>query len=457
MTTFADQPLEEQIAQWRAYLRRRQALHGPDVEELEGHLRDQLVALTEAGLAGDEAFLVAVKRMGSLDALSREFARAHSERLWKQLVIAPDGDEPANTSYAETPVVLILAIAAGVAIKVPALFGHPINPNDELPLFYARNASLFAFPLLAIYFVWKRKSNVASGLWLALPFAAGAVFANVFPFPTRSDTQVLTVLHLPIALWLAVGFAYVRGRWFADGGRMNFVRFSGELAIYYVLIALGGFVLMLFTFMMFRAIEMNADWFVAGWLIPCGAAGAVIIGSWLVEAKQSVIENMAPVLTRLFTPLFTILLLVFLATMAWTGSPINVKREVLIGFDLLLAVVVGLVLYAASARDPQAPPDFFDGLQLLLVVNALVVDGVALAAIAARISEFGFTPNRVAALGENLILLVNLAWSAWLYARFLRHRSSFAVLERWQIAYLPVYSVWAALVVVMFPPVFGYR
>jgi hypothetical protein len=457
MTTFTDRPLEEQIAQWRAYLRRRQAVHGPDVEELEGHLRDQLVALTDAGLAGDEAFLVAVKRIGSLDALSREFGRAHSERLWKQLVMAPDAEEPANTTHAETLIVLSLAVAAALAVKVPALFGHPINPNDELPLFYARNASLFAFPLLAVYFLWKRGSDVVSGLLLALPFAAGAVFANVFPFSKGSNTEVLTVLHLPIALWLAVGFAYVRSRWSADGGRMNFVRFSGELAIYYVLIALGGFVLMLFTFMMFRAIEMNADWFVAGWLIPCGAAGAVIIGSWLVEAKQSVIENMAPVLTRLFTPLFTVLLLVFLATMAWTGSPINVKREVLIGFDLLLAVVVGLVLYAASARDPQAPPDFFDGLQLLLVVSALVVDGVALAAIAARISEFGFTPNRVAALGENLILLVNLAWSAWLYACFLRHRGSFAALERWQIAYLPVYSVWAALVVVMFPPVFGYR
>jgi hypothetical protein len=238
---------------------------------------------------------------------------------------------------------------------------------------------------------------------------------------------------------------------------MNFVRFSGELAIYYVLIALGGFVLTLFTFMMFRAIEMNPDWFVAGWLLPCGAAGALIIGSWLVEAKQSVIENMAPVLTRLFTPLFTLLLLAFLVTMAWTGSPINVKREVLIGFDLLLAVVVGLVLYAASARDPQAPPDFFDGLQLLLVVSALVVDGVALAAIAARISEFGFTPNRVAALGENLILLVNLVWTAWLYASFLRHRGSFSTLERWQVAYLPVYSAWAALVVIVFPPLFGYR
>jgi len=457
MTTFADQPFEEQIAQWRSYVRRRQGLHGPDVEELEAHLRDQLAALTEAGLTGDEAFLVAVKRMGNLDALSREFARAHSERLWKQLVMAPDADGPANTSYAETLVVLGLAVAAALAIKVPALFGIRLSPDDELPPFYVRNAGLFVFPLLTLYFVWKRGLNFVSGLWLALPFAAGAVFANVYCFRPRGDTELLTALHLPIALWLAVGFAYVRGRWFADGGRMNFVRFSGELAIYYVLIALGGGVLTGFTFMMFAAINMNAAWFVGGWLIPCGAAGAVIIGSWLVEAKQNVIENMAPVLTRLFTPLFTVLLLAFLATMAWTRSPINVKREVLIGFDLLLVLVVGLVLYAASARDPQAPPDFFDGLQLLLVVSALVVDGVALAAIAARISEFGFTPNRVAALGENLILLINLAWSAWLYACFLHHRGSFAVLERWQIAYLPVYSIWAALVVVMFPPVFGYR
>ena len=467
MTTFADRPLEEQIAQWRTYVGRRQALHSPDVEELEGHLRDQLVALTEAGLAGDEAFLVAVKRMGNLDALSREFARAHSERLWKQLVIAPDAaNESANSTHTELLVVLSLAVAAAIAIKVPVLFGIRLSPDADLPPFYARNASLFVFPLLTAYFVWKRGSDVVRRLWLALPFSAGAVFANVFPFhnperlnnfPQGSDTHVLAVLHLPIALWLAVGFAYVRGRWFDDGGRMNFVRFSGELFIYYVLIALGGGVVTAFTFITFSAIDKNPDWFVAGWLLPCGAAGAVIIGSWLVEAKQSVIENMAPVLTRLFTPLFTILLLAFLVTMAWTGSPINVKREVLIGFDLLLAVVVGLVLYAASARDPQAPPDFFDALQLLLIVSALAVDGVALAAIAARISEFGFTPNRVAALGENLILLVNLAWTARLYASFLRHRGSFAALERWQIAYLPVYSAWATLVVVIFPPVFGYR
>ena len=88
---------------------------------------------------------------------------------------------------------------------------------------------------------------------------------------------------------------------------------------------------------------------------------------------------------------------------------------------------------------------------------ALLVDAFALWAIAGRISEFGFSPNKVAALGENLILLVNLAWSAVLYARFLAGRGSFAPLERWQTAYLPVYAVWAWVVVALFPMLFGYR
>ena len=74
----------------------------------------------------------------------------------------------------------------------------------------------------------------------------------------------------------------------------------------------------------------------------------------------------------------------------------------------------------------------------------------------ARITEFGFSPNRVAVLGMNLILLVNLAWSAVLYIRFLSGRGSFTVLERWQTDYLPAYAVWAAIVVIVFPPLFGY-
>jgi hypothetical protein len=451
--------LEEQIDQWRSYLRRRQAIHSVDVAELEDHLREQVAVLVDAGLATDEAFLVAVKRMGDLDALSREFAREHSDRLWKQLVVVPSGsgDKRARTR-ADAIVAFCLAVAAAVLIKVPALFGIQLDQDagDQDVGFYARNLSLFVLPLLSGYFVWKRRLDTSTLHWLAVAFVAAAVLANVYPFAPGGYTVALTALHLPIALWLVVGIAYAGGRWGQVGGRMDFIRFSGELFIYYVLIALGGGVLTAFMLMIFQSIGIDVEPFFESWLLPCGAVGAVVIASWLVEAKQSVIENMAPVLTRLFTPLFAAVLVTFLGTLLWTGRGVGIERDVLIAFDLLLVVVLGLLLYSVSARDPRSPPGAFDVVQVVLVASALLADAVALWAIAARITEFGFSPNRVAALGENLILLVNLAWSAVLYTRFLRGRGSFTVLERWQTAYLPVYAVWAAIVVIVFPPVFGY-
>jgi hypothetical protein len=74
----------------------------------------------------------------------------------------------------------------------------------------------------------------------------------------------------------------------------------------------------------------------------------------------------------------------------------------------------------------------------------------------ARIGELGFTPNRTAALGLNLVLLANLAGAAWLSARFLMRRSRLHRLERWQTTYLPAFALWAAAVVVVLPPLFGF-
>ena len=452
-----DRALEERIGEWRSYFRRRQALHSVDVEELEDHLRSQVEALSEAGLDQDEAFLVAVKRLGNLDSVSREFANEYSERLWKQLVVAPDGGAASSVARREARVAIGLAIAAGAAIKIPELFGVRIDESQEDTLFYLRNMSLLVLPFLAVFFAFKRRLHTMGWLWLALPLVPAALIMNLLPFHVGGQTQVLAAIHLPIALWLSVGFAYAAGRWRNHDQRMNYVRFSGEWFIYYTLIALGGGVLVLFTVFIFDAIGLNAEPFAARWVIPCGAAGAVVIAAWLVEAKQSVIENMAPVLTVLFTPLFTVLLVIFVAAMIWTGNAIDVRREVLIGFDLLLVLVLCLLLYAISARDSQSPPGRFDRLQLLLVISALLVDVLALWAMAARISEFGFSPNKTAALGLNLLLLVNLAWSAVLYARFLAKRSSFSALERWQTSYLPAFAAWAWIVVALFPVIFSYR
>lgn len=446
--------LEERIAEWRDFVSRRQAIHAMDVDELEDHLRNQVSDLEAAGLSDDEAFLIAVKRIGDLDSLSREFAQEYSERLWKGLVVSPGASE--GEWNREATVALGMAVGAGVAIKIPELFGLSWEGPETDILFFVSNLSFFVLPFLAAFLAWKRALPTSWWAGLAGTFLAAAVVMNLIPYAHEGHTQLLAVMHLPMALWLAVGVAYAGGRWRDPRQRMNFVRFTGEWFIYFVLIALGGGVLMGITAVVFSAAGLDAEKLVTLWILPCGAVGAVVIAGWLVEAKQSVIENMAPVLTLLFTPLFTLMLLAFLGTMAWTGSAISLEREVLIGFDLLLVVVVGLHLYALSARDPHAGPRLFDKLQLVLVVSALLVDALALWAILARISEFGFSPNRVAALGENLILMVNLGGAAVLYALFLSGKRGFASMERWQTNFLPVYLIWAAGVVGVFPIIFRF-
>src|ERR671927_574052 len=181
--------LEEQIDRWRGYLRRRRAIQSADVAELEDHLREQVAVLADAGLATDEAFLVAVKRMGNLDALSREFAREHSDRLWKQLVVVPsDSGDPQARAGTDAIVAFSLAVAAAVLIKVPALFGIQLDQEAGF-YFYARNLSLFVLPLLTGYFVWKRRLDTKSLRWLAVAFVVAGEFANVYPFAQGGYTE----------------------------------------------------------------------------------------------------------------------------------------------------------------------------------------------------------------------------------------------------------------------------
>ena len=159
----------------------------------------------------------------------------------------------------------------------------------------------------------------------------------------------------------------------------------------------------------------------------------------------------------LFTPLFAVMLACAAVVYAVTGLGGAFDRDLLSVFDALLLVVVALVLYGMSARDPStAAREWMDAIQLVAVVSALVLDLIVLGAMIARIGELGFTPNRTAALGLNLVLLANLAGAAWLSARFLTGRSSFYRLERWQTTYLLVFALWAATVVVVLPPLFTF-
>ena len=442
--------VELQIAEWRAYVANAPAVNGHDVDELEDHLRHQIAELNAVGLTADEAFLVAVKRMGDLDDLSREFAREHSGRLWKQFVLSGE-DQPARASSGlfET---LVFAVAAAVVVQIARLAA---DFPDEQPSWLFRDAGLFVLPFLGAYFARRRELDTRRWVLTALPFALAALVVNLYPYDVDSDTEVLVALHLPVVLWFVVAYPYMGGTLRSHERRMDFVRFTGEWFIYYVLIALGGGVLMALSAAILEPTGIDPDW-IAEWVLPSGAAGAVIVAAWLVESKQRVVENMAPVLTMLFTPLFAVMLAGAAVVYAVTGLGEAFDRDLVSVFDALLLVVFALVLYGLSARDPWTSPNWMDRIQLVAVVSALLLDLMVLGAMIARIGDLGFTPNRTAALGLNLVLLVNLAGAAVLSARFLARRSTLHRLERWQTTYLPAFALWAATVVVILPPLFAF-
>src|SRR5574338_1693011 len=208
--------VETQIGEWRAHVAKAPAVDGRDVAELEDHLRNQIEELRAAGLTSDEAFLVAVKRMGELDVVSREFAREHSGRLWKQLFELDGEAALLGEGWVDA---LVLAIAAAVAIQVARLAAG--FPGEE-PTWLARNLGLVVLPFLAAYFARRRQLDLRGWLLTAAPFAVAAAVINLYPYDTDSDTEILVALHLPVVLWFVVAFPYMGATVRSHESRMDF-------------------------------------------------------------------------------------------------------------------------------------------------------------------------------------------------------------------------------------------
>ena len=443
--------LDVEIAEWRTAITRSPAIDSADADELESHLREQVADLVGAGLTEPEAFQIAVQRLGKVDQVTAEFAREHSERMWKQLTLPITGEQATR----RRPMIemIVFAVLAAASIQVARLLaGFPEHPE---PWFF-RDFGLFVLVPLIAYFAWRNRSTWRAAAVIGAILVVVGVMVNVYPFEFGGQTDMLVGIHLPVVLWFVVGAAYLGGSRRASGRRMDFVRFTGEWAIYWVLLALGGGVLTGLTALILGPIVPEAIDGMIWWVIPSGGAAAVIVAAWLVEAKKSVVENLAPVLAAIFTPLFAVMLAVAVVVYAAGGVGQDFDRDLLAVFDVLLLVILGLLLYALSARDATKPAGVLDAIRLAAVVAALLVDLLVLGSMLGRIAEFGFTANRAAALGLNVILVVNLAVTAWLSVQMFVRRTPAARLEKWQTGYLLVFGGWAAFIVVLLPVLFSF-
>lgn len=455
--------IEAQIAQWRAVVGRSPAVHPADVDELEAHLRDQIDDLSAARLDGDEAFLIAVRRLGRVDRITAEFAREHSDRLWRQLDLPGSGPGDGTAAVPDDEgharrlgrrslgLALAFAVLAAVVVQVARLAADV--PDSDTPWFW-RNLGLLVLPVLAGYFAVVRRVTPRASILLLAPVAVLGVVGNLYPYRDPSSTGVLVAIHMPVALWFVTCAAYLAGDVRSSSRGMDAVRFTGEWVIYYVLIALGGGVLLGLTVAVVTPIAPDAVESVTAWLAFSGAAGAAVVAAWLVEAKKAVIENIAPVLAAIFTPLFALMLVVSVLGYLFTGIGDAFDRDLLIVFDVLLLVVLALVLYGLSARDPRRPVGTMDVIRLVAVLAAVLLDSLVLSSMLVRTGNLGLTANRCAALGLNALLLVDLAVTGYLALR--RWSDHPGRVQRWQMAFVPVLGVWAGVVVLALPPLFGF-
>lgn len=447
--------LESQISTWKTHMHSASSISQDNLEELESHLRDSIDELLANGLDIEEAFLIAVRRLGDVDVINEEFSKVSTEDVWKQLFVPTPNRTNVRKDRLEVMIVIGLALFAGLLGKLPAIFGY--GDYDAFGMIYAKNASLFALLPVAIYFMWRRSISLAKSLPIIGLFFLSAVIVNGYPSYEPHHTGILSVIHLPIITLFLLLYFY--GGWRNTNTRLNYIRFVGEGFIFTVLIGLGGIVLILLTMGTFELVGIDASPFVQSWMAPLGFFGIFPIAAYLVEQKKSLIESIAPVLSRIFTPLFLLVMIALIVVFLITPNATYENRSLLIWFDVILALVLALTLYSMSAKDYRDNAGFtiWDVFSLALLVAAIVVDAIALVGIVVRLSAYGFSPNKTAALGENIILLVNLILLAVGYAKYLVRKSAFQTIVEMQMRFLPVYAIWAAVVVVLFPVAFAFR
>ncbi|MEY5069164.1 MAG: hypothetical protein RLZ47_1026 [Bacteroidota bacterium] len=346
--------------------------------------------------------------------------------------------------------VLIATFIAGMIAKIPDFSG--LDPD----YFFPRNIGLIIFPLLTLFFLWKQTLPVRKWIFPIAWIAISIVYINFLPNNPNSDTLNLACVHLPLVLWAIMGYAYLGNDFQSKQKRIDYLRYNGDLVVMCAILALSAALFTGITFGLFQLIGINIGEFYAKYVIVFGAPAIPIVGTYLVQNNPQLVNRISPVIARIFTPLVFIMLLFFLAAMVNTAKNPYTDREFLMMFNALLIGVMALIVFSITEATKSGVGRvnllFLCGLALLTIIT----NGIALSAIALRIAEFGITPNRLAVLGSNLLIFINLLLVSYQLLQVVRNKVSIEKVENNIAVYLPVYAIWTAVVVYLFPLIFNF-
>lgn len=366
-------------------------------------------------------------------------------QAWSVRLGYDDSTHPAEgrPRLLEAAIVTGLALAAGTFARLPAFFG---GIDEEA--FMLRNAGLFFFPFVAAYFAFRHRVPGRIAVWLGVLFMGALAYMNLLPNPERSDTILLAALHLPILLWLIAGLAY-GGNSFGLSARTEYVRRTGEAVTYTALVLIGGAALTGITILLFSVIGLSIEEWYMTYVAVYGAVAAPLVATAITYNQPR--TRIAPLLARVFGPLVLVTLVIYLGAMGVLRKSPYTDREFLIAFNLMLVGVLALVTLSIAERTGARTRSFTDYVNVGMVAVGLILDLVALSAILFRLASYGFTPNRIAVLGANLLIFVHLTGILIQYILMLRGRAALHSVDNYTARYIVVYGVWAAFITFLFP------
>ena len=351
----------------------------------------------------------------------------------------------------EWKVLTILAALVAVVAILPNFF------KIEQDIFYAKNVGFIVFPALMVYFVWKKQQPIQKLIAPLIISLVSALYINSLPTLTNSDSVSQAFFHLPLFLWVIFGYTYIGGDVTATGKKINFLRFNGDLLVLNVLILIAGGIFTAITINLFEVLKVNIENIYLNYIMAAGLSIVPLYAAYLIQNNNHLVNKISPVIARIFTPLVTITLFIYLVAIFFKGTYPTANRDYLLLFNVLLIAVMALILFSLSEITKHTQQKSNQTNLWVLSVLAIIVNGIALSSILYRINDFGFSPNRLAVLGGDILILINLLLVSFNLYKVVKGKIEVEKVESSIALFMPLYFVWTAFVTFVFPVLFHFR
>ena len=346
--------------------------------------------------------------------------------------------------------VVIAALIAGLIAKLPSF----VSIGEEF--FYTRNVGFIVFPTLIAYFSWKNNLGIQKWIFFGGIALISLLFINLFPNEPNSDTLTLSCIHLLLFLWSLLGFSFV-----GEAGnplkRLDFLRFNGDFVVMSTLILIAGGITTGITIGLFSLIGYQIEDFYFNNVVVVGLAAVPLVATFLTQTNPQLVSKVSPVIARIFSPIVLIMLVIYLFAIFYSGKDPYNDRDFLLLFNALLIGVMAIIFFSVAEATNSEKGRTEKWILFLLSVVTILVNAIALSAILFRISTWGITPNRLAVLGSNVFILMNLLLVTFKLYGVVAKKSNIAEVGGQIAIFLPVYVLWTSFVTFILPFLFNFE